>query len=398
MMSTAKPLKSSYTSDIDLFSDDVLLNPYPYFKGLRDQAPVTYLEKLDAYWIGRYDLLRPALLDWETFSSEGGTGFNPYFNEAFKGGLIMLDPPQHTEFRKLYTNRLGYKHIQNISSVIEHRTQEMIDVLLTKKTFEGVSEVAQVLPISVVFDLLGFPEWSRDKVLGMAAGSFDAIGPEGPRMLKALHNLQELVEFIGKVYDDNELVPGSFAADIAEAGRSGQITRTHVVSMLAGYIVAGFDTTINAIANGLWLYAEHGEQWTKLRNNPSLAENAFAEILRIEAPIQYLGRRTTRDVEYEGIVIPKGAHVVMSLASAGRDERHFENPDQFNIERENAKEHISFNIGRHNCAGAALATMEGISIFGELAKVVKQFTFTGPIKREPNSLTRGPSVLPLTIE
>ncbi|WP_054318282.1 cytochrome P450 [Xanthomonas axonopodis] len=164
---------------------------------------------------------------------------------------------------------------------------------------------------------------------------------------------------------------------------------------MEGYVIAAFDTTINAISNGLWQFAQHPEQWEKLRKDPSKASAAFQEIVRIDSPLQHLSRVTTREVNLgEGVVLPAGARVIVSYASANRDERHYRAPDSFDIER-NLVDHLGFGLATHNCAGQALAKLEGMATFAALARYIDGFTLTGPVQRVPNSITRGLLHLPM---
>lgn len=384
-------------SNIDLFSDEVLYNPYPAYKKLRDLGPAAYLARHNVYWLGRYDQVKQALKDWQTFSSAQGAGLNQVLNDAWNEALICTDPPKHTDMKKFFTDRLGPRHLKDIQDIIKQRTDELVADLCAKQTIDGIKDVAHILPINVIFDLIGWPAYARDKLLDCAIGSFNACGPESPRMLAALPKLAAMVEFVAHTYDNNQLTPGGFGSTIADAAKRGEITRDAAIGLLNGYIVAAFDTTINAIGNGLWLFSNHPEEWEKLTKNPELAGQAFAEIIRIETPLQHLARVTTRDVEYDdGTVIPKGARVIVSYAAANRDERHYPEPDTFDISR-NPVDHLAFGLATHNCAGQGLAKLEGISVFSELAKQVKRFEITGAPEREPNSITRGLSYLPLRI-
>lgn len=388
----------SISSDIDLFSDEALHNPYPFYKELRDLGPAAYLRQHGVYYLGRYDQVREALRDWQTYSSAQGAGLNETINSAWKDALICLDPPKHTALRKLFTERIGPRHLKDLEQTIHTRAKELVKRLQACREFDGVTDVAHDLPLNVIFDLIGWPEEVRGELLDYAIGSFNSCGPEAPRMQAALPRMEAMMAFITKTYDENRLTPGGFGATIADAARRGDIPRETAVTLLAGYIVAAFDTTINAIGNGLWLFAEHPEQWRLVREDPSRVPTAFLEILRIESPLQHLARVTTRQVDLgEGIVLPAGARVVLSYASANRDERHYPDPERFDIER-NPLDHLAFGLGTHTCAGQGLARLEGLAVFSALAQNIDGFTMTGPTRRDPNSVTRGFSHLPMRIQ
>ncbi|WP_244953653.1 cytochrome P450 [Xanthomonas axonopodis pv. vasculorum] len=154
---------------------------------------------------------------------------------------------------------------------------------------------------------------------------------------------------------------------------------------MEGYVIAAFDATINAISNGLWQCAQHPKQWEKLRKDPSKASAAFQEIVRIDSPLQHLSRVTTREVDLgEGVVLPAGARVIVSYASGNRDERHYRAPDSFDIER-NLVDHLGFGLATHNCAGQALANLEGMATFAALARYIDGFTLTGRCNAFPTA-------------
>jgi cytochrome P450 len=384
-------------SDIDLFTDEALNNPYPLYKQLRDLGPAAYLAKHDVYFLGRYDQVRKALGDWRTFSAAQGAGLNAIINKQWEHALICVDPPVHTATRKLFTERIGPRHLTSLEATIHGRAQELAEKLMRQRDFDAVADVAHDLPINVIFDLIGWPEEARGEMLKFAIGSFDSCGPDAPRMRAALPRLEAMRAFVSKSYDDNLLKPGGFGASVADAARRGEIPREAAIGLLEGYIVAAFDTTINAIGNGMWLFAQHPEQWRKIRQDPSRIPAAFLEIVRIESPLQHLSRITTGDVDLgEGVVLPAGARVVVSYASANRDERHYADPETFDIDR-NPIDHLAFGLATHNCAGQGLAKLEGLAVFSALAKCAAGFTMTGPSQREPNSITRGFSHLPMRI-
>jgi cytochrome P450 len=208
-------------------------------------------------------------------------------------------------------------------------------------------------------------------------------------MRKALPRLAEMMALIAQIYDGGTLAFGGFGSTIADAARRGEISREAAIGLLAGYVVAAFDTTINGIASGIWLFAAHREQWERLRAEPGLVLRAFNEILRMETPIQNFSRVTTRAVELaEGVVIPAGARVIVSYAAANRDERHFDDPTRFDIKRTRV-DHLAFGYGNHACAGQGLARLEAHAVFKALAARVSRFELTAPPMRQLNNITRG---------
>jgi len=386
---TTHPAPAHLCSDIDLFTDAALRDPYPLYRELRDLGPAAYLRAQALWFLGRYDIVRDVLGDWQTWSSAQGIGLNPVINEAWSSALINVDPPAHTEMRKLFTDRLGPRHLKPIEETIARRADDLAERIAAMGEFDAVKDVAQDLPVNVIMDLIGWPDDVRGGLLEMAEGSFNALGPENDRMRGALPRLGAMMEFLGQIYDDNRLVPGGFGSTIADAARRGEIPREAALGLLAGYVVAAFDTTINAMATGVLLFARHPEQWDRLRADASLAPAAFNEILRLDSPIQNFSRVATRDVDLgEGVVIPAGARAIVSYGSANRDERHFADPDRFDITRR-PLDHLAFSFGTHGCAGQGLARLEGHAVFKALAQRVRRFELTAEPTRGLNNITRG---------
>ncbi|MEY4762899.1 MAG: hypothetical protein RLZZ200_2755 [Pseudomonadota bacterium] len=389
-------IPASLCSDIDLFADGLIDNPYPAFKALRDLGPAAYLSRHDSWFLGRHAQVRAALGDWASFSSAQGIGLNAIINEAWKTALICLDPPEHTKAKVLLTERLSPRALKPVEDVIDRMAADMADRVVAAGHFDGITDVAHELPLNLIMDLIGWPERVRATLRGMAEGAFEVCGPmDNSRMQASLPRLQSMMQLIAEVYDRNELVPGGFGSTIADSARRGEIAREDAIGLLAGYVVAAFDTTISGIGSGLWLFATNPDQWDIVRRDPALIPRAFNEILRMETPIQYFGRVTTRDVDVgERVTIPAGSRVVVSYAAANRDERHFPDPDRFDIRR-SPSDHLAFGHGNHSCAGQGLARMEAHAVFRALAAKASRLALDGAPRLGRTAFTRGLEHLPL---
>jgi cytochrome P450 len=384
-------------TDLDLFSDAALTDPYPVYAALREQAPAVHLTRHDAWFLGRYAEVRQALSDWKTFSSARGIGLNPVINAAWANALICVDPPQHTAMRKLITDRLGPLQIRQVEETIDRRAQQLVETLASRGRFDAVRDLAQDLPVHVIMDLVGWPHDVREEVLQLAEGGFDPCGPANEKMQASLPRLQRMMQLIESVYDAGTLIPGGFGSTIADAARRGEIPREAAIGMLAGYVVAAFDTTISAMASGIWLFARHPEQWDRVRADPELVPRACQEIIRMETPIQMFSRVATRDVDMgEGITLPAGARAIVCYASANRDERHFPQADRFDVARQ-PNAHLGFGMGNHACAGQSLARLELHAVFGALARRVDRFELDGEPSLAPHQITRSFAHVPVRI-
>lgn len=385
-------------TDVDLFSDEVLNDPYPTLKVLRDMGPVTYFNKYNVWYVSRYDLVLNWVRDWKTFSSDPGVGLNDEVNEAWQEALICEDPPVHTEKRKFFNDLIGPAAMAKHKDAIDARAAMLADNLIAKGSVDAVKDIGQDLPINVVMDLIGWPEYVRSRLIDLAAGSFNALGPAGNKRtedsMKAIADITRVAE---EVFDADAFIPDGWGHQLSAIAKDGTWTREAVCGLLQGFIVAAFDTTIYGISNGVLMFAENPDQWDLLRENPELSRQAFTEILRLETPLQHLSRVATRDVDAgEGIVIPKGDRVVFSYAAGNRDERAFDNPDRFDLLRKN-KVSFGFGTGIHTCAGQALARLEANAVFEAMAKRIKRFELTGKPVRNMSNIARGYLSIPIKI-
>jgi cytochrome P450 len=387
--------KAPPVSDADLYSDAALLDPYPPYRVLRDLGSAVYLERIDAYFIGRFQDVRSALNDWQTFSSDKGIGLNPVINAAWDEALICQDPPVHTERRKLMMAALSPAALKPVEQTIGQRAEALADRIAAMGRFDGVADFAHDMPINIVMDLIGWPQDVRPSLLKIAEGSWNAGGPMGPRTEAGLVTLQHMMALVAEIYDANRVTPGGFAAQLIAASHRGDISRETAIGMLVGYIVAAFETTISAMAAGLFLFAANPGEWDKLRANPRLAASAANEIVRFETPLQKFARVATREAALsDGTIIPAGARVIVCYASANRDERAFADPDTFIIDRRE-KQQLGFGHGPHGCAGQGLARMELIAAFAALAAKVDRLELAGPPKRVINNIAYGFTQLPM---
>ncbi|MFC4255167.1 cytochrome P450 [Altererythrobacter xixiisoli] len=381
-------------SGIDLYADAVLADPFPTYRALRDMGSAVRLEQVDACFIGRFRDVRAALNDWNSFSSASGIGLNPVINDAWQEALICQDPPVHTERRRVITEVLSPVALKPLAETIGRRAEGLADRIAEMGHFDAVTDFAHDLPIGVVMDLIGWPEDVRPRLLQLAEGSWNAAGPENARMREGLTQLGEMMALIAEIYDHDRVLPGGFAAQMIGHAHAGHISRETAIGMLAGYIVAAFETTISAMASGIWLFAQNPAQWQKLKDNPQLAMQAANEIVRVESPLQNFARFCARDVAMsDGVIIPGGSRVIVSYASANRDERQFADPDDFIIDRKE-KQNLGFGHGPHGCAGQGLARMELTAVFTALAARIDRFELTGEPQRAINNVSRGFRSLP----
>ena len=379
------------TSDIDLFADDVLLDPYPYYAELRELGGVVHLPKSEVYALTRYDVIRTALGDPEAFSSRT-IGFNPMVNEALQGTSLASDPPVHAQLRATLTANLSPRALRGLKTQIDAKAAALIDDLVRQGSFEAIDALARAFPLEVVADLIGFTGHVRDNMLRWGQAAMQVIGPMNQRTAENFPIAGELYGWCSGVTAE-DLAPGSVGRGIFDAEARGDIPAGTAGHIIHQYLGAGVDTTIAAIGNIVALFAAHPDQFDLVRKDPSLVPAAFSEVLRFWVPIHAWGRLVTRDVEIDGATVPAGSQVAILLGAGNRDPRHYENPDAFLVER-NPVDHLSFGYGPHGCAGQGLARLEAHSVIEALVSRVHRLV-VGEEVRVPSNITRSIERLPV---
>jgi cytochrome P450 len=269
--------------------------------------------------------------------------------------------------------------------------------LVARGSFDAVTDLARALPLSIVPDFIGWPEEGREHLLDWAGANFDSFGPLNDRAADALPRCGEMAGFGAEIVRTGNVLPGSLGAGVLEARDRGEITTEQSMMLMLDYLAPSLDTTISAVGSAIWLLGNHPDQWDLLRADPSLIPNAVNEVVRYESPIRAFGRLTTRDVEIGGVLVPADSRVLVIYASANRDERQWDRPDEFDVTRGNAVAQLGFGYGEHGCAGQGLARMETQSLLEALARSVTRFTLGTP-ERALNNVIRSLASLPVTVE
>ena len=374
--------KSPPTSDIDLFSDEVLTDAYPTYKALRDQAAVVYLPVNKLYALTRYDVIRAALGNPATFSSVKGIGFNPAVNDALQGTSLASDPPVHTQLRATLAANLTPRKLRAIEEQIVGKAEALVVTLVQGGGFEAMDALARAFPLEIVANLIGFSGDVKNNMLRWGQAAMEVIGPMNQRTIENFPIAGELYGWCSQVTAD-DLAPGSVGRGIFEAMERGEIPQGSAGHIIHQYLGAGVDTTIASIGNVVALFGRHPEQFDRVRKDASLVPSAFNEVLRYYPPVHAWGRRVTQDVEIDGVTIPEGSQAAILFGAGNRDERHYPNPDAFDVGR-NPVDHLSFGYGPHGCAGQGLARMEGHAVIAALARHVRSFTLGGQVKKPAN--------------
>ena len=380
-------------TDIDLFSDEVLGNPAQYHSQLRELATVVHVPANDVWAITRYEQVRDALGDPSTFSSTK-VAFNDTSNGYLQGTSLASDPPQHVPLRAALTENLNNRAMRKLKDDIFAKGDALVRELAAKGEFDGMTELAEAFPVSIVMDLIGLQGEIREKMLPWGEAAFNMLGPLNERATSGLPLVGELVEWTHHTVKAEDLLEGSIGRALFAAAERGDIAYESCGMIIHQYIAAGLDTTITSIGNALELLAAHPDQFQLLRSDLSLVPSTFMEVLRLRTPAPVLGRGTTRDVEIDGTVIPAGSQVALLLDAGNLDPRHYENPETFDIRR-NPVDNLGFGYGIHGCAGQALARLEAQAVIKALATHVKSYR-VARTERRLNNFTHPFSSIEIT--
>jgi cytochrome P450 len=382
-------------SDLDLFSEENLLDPYPAYRRLRDAGPAVFMERYGFWALPRYAEVWQVQRHPERFTSVGGPGLNVQADPMFSGFILSTDPPEHTRYRKLVNEMLGARSLTAIEGDIAARAERLVEELVAAGSFDAVADLAARFAVDVVGDLVGLPP-ERDELLAMADVAFNMFGPLNERTMAGMPMLMRMFEYLQGPAAREHLTPGSWGEAVWKAVDEGRINADEGLSNMTGFIVAGMDTTTNGIGSAVLLLASNPDQWEALRADPSLARGAFEEALRLESPVQSFFRGVTEDITLEGASLTAGDRVMMLLGSANRDERKWTDPERFDITR-NTVGHMAYGGGTHRCGGAALAQIEGTAMLSALARCATRLELAGEPTWRINNVVRGLASLPITV-
>jgi len=349
-------------------------NPYAFYEELRRDRPVykTLLPNgTEVYVVSRYEDVLAGLKDSrliKDISKVRGKSFLEMIGIGRMRGKNMLraDPPEHGRLRSLANEAFKPKYVRELRGRIQQMADELIDKVQGKGKMEFISEFAFPLPIRVISEMLGVPEKDQDKFRKWSGDLINsgALSSERPAISS---DLLQLVQYVRKVVDEHRKKPrADVVTQLIEAEEKGdRLSDDEVVSTVVLLLVAGHETTVNLIGNGMLALLLNPEQLEKLKRDPALMKPAIEELLRFVNPVQLVNRYAIEKIQIAGQEIPAGAHLVMAVGAADHDPTCATNPEQLDLAREDAK-HVAFGQGIHYCLGAPLARLEGEIAFATL--------------------------------
>ncbi|APU14021.1 MULTISPECIES: cytochrome P450 family protein [Actinoalloteichus] len=400
-------LSPSSTEQIDDFEKVVLSDPHQAYRVLRADGPVRKMQMPDgmkAWVITRYDEARAALADPALqkappaggMAEQGLQQLDDDFSDDLAANLITVDPPEHTRLRKLVTKAFTSRRVEALRPRIEQIADELLDEMANHTEVDLLDAFAFPLPMTVICEFLGVPDEDRDDFRQWSKYLLDVDSAEAGPVSASM--AAYLMRLIATKRDD----PGDdlLTALIQARDDDDRLSEQELVSMVFVLLLAGHETTVSLISNGVLALLRHPEQLAALTADPGLLPGAVEEFLRFDGPIHLATLRwATTDLTLHGASVAAGEPVLVSLLSANRDASRFDDPDRFDITRK-PESHLAFGHGIHYCLGAALARLEGEIAFGRLLARFPDLSLAGEpeaLQWRHSTLIRGVERLPVRL-
>jgi cytochrome P450 len=387
-------------------------NPYPVYNRFREEDPV-HQSPLGIIVLSRWadcaGILRHPRVSSDNRKAEGwaeearAQGIDP--DAEVSRPFLFMDPPDHTRLRGLVNKAFTPRTVERLRPRAEALVKELIDARIGSGEIDIIEDLAYPLPVTIISEMLGVPpedretfkEWSKE--FARALDPDEVLPPETiERRQKAG---EEFSEFFRRLIEKRRAEPqDDLVSELVAAEDAGnKLTEQELITTCILLLIAGHETTVNLIGNGMLTLLRHPDQLAMLRDDPSLAKTAVEEVLRYDPPVQLTGRIALEDITLEsGAVIPKGKQAVLLLGAANRDPAQFADPERVDITREDNR-HLAFGMGIHFCLGAPLARVEGQIALAELARRLRNpRLMTDPPPYKENITLRGLASLPVAFD
>ena len=382
-------------------------DPFPQYRRLREADPV-HQSPLGFWVLTRYEDCVAVLRD-QRFGRAGFEGFlesvygSPAGYERLPRSMLFQDPPDHTRLRALVSRAFTPRVVEGLRPRIQQVVDEIIDRALDARSMEVIGDLAYPLPVTVISEMLGVPAGDQESIRGWSADiarSLDAIGLQvDPDIVDRGRSARRAIgDYFRQLLPERRRQPRNdlLSLLIAAEEQGDKLSEGELLSTCILLYIAGHETTVNLIGNGLLALLRHPDQLRRLREEPALAASAVEELLRYDGPVQRTARFTTVDVEIGGRAIDKGAMVVTVIGAANRDPAQFPEPDRLDLGRVDNR-HIAFGFGIHFCLGAPLARLEGQVALGALARRLPALALaTDTVEWRESQVLRGLKALPVT--
>jgi cytochrome P450 len=364
--------------EFDPFSDEYFNGPYELYQRMRDHAPVYFNEQYGFWALFRYDDVCAAHKEWQTFSSAHGVDLSTLNTDEavirMYRSIIMMDPPEHDRLRALVSRVFTPRAVAALEPMVREVIVSFLEPFDDADSFDAVADFSGPFPVEIISRMLGVPEGERQQIrhwldigLHREPGQMDPT-PEGVQaQIEGGRYWLQLTEAKRKNPTDDMI---SRLTQVEVDRGDGEMTRlaneeiAGFASLLGG---AGAETVTKLVGNAVYLFHKNPDEYRKVIGDAEKIPSAVEEILRYYPPSQYQGRYSVRESTWSGVTVPAGHPTILVTGSATRDERFFENPDTFEVDRTPTLQ-LGLGYGIHSCLGAALARMESRIAIEELAK------------------------------
>ena len=386
----------------DPFSLEVLADPYPWYAWLRETTAAYHVPETDIWVITRAADVEPTLRNHTVFSSTGGVG--PEWVQ--RPMMSMYDPPEHTRLRRMVSGYFTPKFVEQFRPQAEATAMKLVDAFLEKPEGDFVADVAEPLVATLIADLLGIPNerradfrrWSQATVLALATGlTPDETAQSEATRVEFVKYLKEVAAARRAEVSSSSVKTTDLISLLVAAGGQETLKPSEVTAFCVLLLVAGFETTVNGLANIMYVFMTRPEVWSAIQGDRSLLRGAVEEALRIESPVQAFFRNTLKETTVDSVVIPERSKVMVAFGSANRDPARYDDPESYRLDRK-PSDHLSFGAGVHHCIGAPLARMQYEVVLQHMLGRVRTITPAGEgATRTLNVLMRGFRRLPLVM-
>src|SRR5216110_2240191 len=393
--------------DLEKLTPEFYANPYPTYRALRENEPVKRMPN-GSYFLTRYDDLVAAYKNTKAYSSDKKKEFLPKYGDSLlyehhTTSLVFNDPPAHTRVRRLIMGALTPRTIAGMEPDLIALVDRLLAAIAAKNNVDLIDDFASAIPIEVIGNLLDVPQEERgplrDWSLAILGALEPVIGPEA--FARGNKAVADFLAYLEGLVARRRAKPGNPDRDVLTRLIQGEdngerLTEKELLHNCIFLLNAGHETTTNLIGNGLVALSENLLQKKRLIENPHLIKTAVEEILRFESSNQFGNRMTTGRVELGGVTMDEGTSITLCIGAANRDPRQFTEPENFDVGR-NPNRHLAFGTGAHQCAGMALARLEGaIAISRFLARFPK-YALDGEPVRGGRVRFRGFSSVPCVV-
>src|SRR5712664_4795927 len=399
----------------DMFTAEVIADPYTYYGRIRDQDPVHWNEAYELWVVTRHDDLVWLTRHHELFSSavfkndprppypaidESDLGLFEYVRNYQGDQFIQHDRPDHLEMRKVVHGYFTPKAMESWRPFVVAAVKELLDAAEEKGSMDVMRDLATPLPVLVIAQMMGVPDEDRPYVRQLAEKLLYIGRGEHDRMPILTEGMKGMVDYVSPLVDERMVRPGDdFISVLASGEKKGVFTRQQVLVNTSLLLLAGHETTINLICNGTLAFIRHQDQWEMLKEAPAArAKQATEECLRYDAPVKSIQRIASQDIEMRGKILQQDDRIRWFITSANRDPEVFAQADTFDISRD-PNPHVAFGSGVHHCLGATIARLEGQEVFKALAERFPSLHLqTEALAYQPSMTFRSLTSLPVAWE